>query len=139
MKKGKESEESRMWKLRLATVAGAAVIGLSSGYTAPLIVASIGTAMSELGLGASAAVGYLGTVADNTYLVGSLFGAYGGRMTGDMMRNLLADVQDFTFLPVHEERKEHDDSVDTATDNRRLRVIISVTGWLLEKEELVTP
>jgi len=139
MKKGKESEESRKWKLRLATVAGAAVIGLSGGYAAPLIAASVGTAMSELGLGASAAAGYLGTVAGNTYLVGSLFGAYGGRMTGDMMRNLSADVQDFAFLPVHGERKEHDDSVDAATDNRRLRVIISITGWLLEKEEVVTP
>ncbi|KAK4692277.1 hypothetical protein P7C71_g4897, partial [Lecanoromycetidae sp. Uapishka_2] len=139
MKKGKESEESRKWKLRLATVAGAAVIGLSGGYAAPLIAASVGTAMSELGLGASAAAGYLGTVAGNTYIVGSLFGAYGGRMTGDMMRNLSADVQDFAFLPVHGERKEHDDSVDAATDNRRLRVIISITGWLLEKEEVVTP
>ncbi len=139
MKKGKESEESRKWKMRLATVAGAAVIGLSGGYAAPLIAASVGTAMSELGLGASAAAGYLGTVAGNTYLVGSLFGAYGGRMTSDMMRNLSADVQDFAFLPVHGERKEHDDSVDAATDNRRLRVIIAVTGWLLEKEEVVTP
>lgn len=60
-------------------------------------------------------------------------------MTGDMMRNLSADVQDFAFLPVHGERKEHEDSVDAATDNRRLRVIISITGWLLEKEEVVTP
>ena len=139
MKKGKESEESRKWKLRLATVAGAAVIGLSGGYAAPLIAASVGTAMSELGLGASAAAGYLGTVAGNTYLVGSLFGAYGGRMTGDMMRNLSADVQDFAFLPVHGERKEHEETVDAVTDNRRLRVIISITGWLLEKEEVVTP
>lgn len=139
MKKGKESEESRKWKLRLATVAGAAVIGLSGGYAAPLIAASVGTAMSELGLGASAAAGYLGTVAGNTYLVGSLFGAYGGRMTGDMMRNLSADVQDFAFLPVHGERIEHEDSIDAVTDNRRLRVIISITGWLLEKEEVVAP
>ena len=53
IKKGKESEESRRWKMRLATVAGAAIVGLSGGYAAPLIAASVGGIMSELGLGAS--------------------------------------------------------------------------------------
>ena len=139
IQKGKESEESRRWKMRLATVAGAAIVGISGGYAAPLIAASIGSMMSELGLGASAAAGYLGSVAGNTYLVGSLFGAYGGRMTGEMMRNLSADVQDFAFLPVHGERKAHGDSVEAATDSRRLRVTIAISGWLLEKEEVVTP
>ena len=139
LEKGKEDEESRRWKMRLATVAGAAIVGLSGGYAAPMIAASVGAMMSEMGLGASAAAGYLGTVAGNTYLVGSLFGAYGGRMTGEMMRNLSADVEDFGFLPVHGERKEHADSVDAVTDSRRLRVVISISGWLLEKEEVVTP
>ena len=139
LEKGRESEESRKWKLRLATVAGAAIVGLSGGYAAPMIAASFGAMMSELGLGASAAAGYLGAVAGNTYLVGSLFGAYGGRMTGEVMRNLSADVQDFAFLPVHGERKEHGDTVEAATDSRRLRVIIAISGWLLKKEEVVTP
>jgi len=137
--KGKESEESRRWKMRLATVAGAAIVGLSGGYAAPMIAASVGAMMSEMGLGASAAAGYLGAVAGNTYLVGSLFGAYGGRMTGEMMRNLSADVNDFAFLPVHGERKEHEDSIEAVTDTRRLRVVIAISGWLLEKEEVVTP
>ena len=139
IQKGKESEESRRWKMRLATVAGAAIVGISGGYAAPLIAASVGTVMSEIGLGASAAAGYLGSVAGNTYLVGSMFGAYGGRMTGEMMRNLSADVQDFAFLPVHGERKQHKDSIEAATDSRRLRVTIAISGWLLEKEEVVTP
>ncbi|KAL2040043.1 hypothetical protein N7G274_007446 [Stereocaulon virgatum] len=139
IKKAKESEESRVWKMRLATVAGAAIVGISGGYAAPLIAASVGTVMSEMGLGASAAAGYLGSVAGNTYLVGSMFGAYGGRMTGEMMRNLSADVQDFAFLPVHGERKQHKDSIEAATDSRRLRVTIAISGWLLEKEEVVTP
>ena len=137
--KSRESDESRRWKMRLATIAGAAVVGLSGGYAAPLIAASFGTVMSELGLGASAAAGYLGSVAGNTYLVGSLFGAYGGRMTSEMMRNLSADVQDFAFLPVHGMRTEHTDSIEAATDSRRLRVTIAISGWLLEKEEIVSP
>lgn len=138
-KTSEESENSRKWKIRLAQVAGAAVVGLSGGMAAPMMAAGVGSVMTGLGLGATAAAGYLGTVAGSTYLVGSLFGAYGGRMTGEMMQNISAEVQDFAFLPVHGERKEHDESIEAATDTRRLRVIIAISGWLLEKEEVVTP
>ncbi|KAM0800799.1 hypothetical protein BDR22DRAFT_234274 [Usnea florida] len=134
-----ESENSRKWKIRLAQIAGAAVVGLSGGMAAPMMAAGVGSVMTGLGLGATAAAGYLGTVAGSTYVVGSLFGAYGGRMTGEMMQNISAEVQDFAFLPVHGERKEHDESIEAATDTRRLRVIIAISGWLLEKEEVVTP
>ena len=139
LNKGKENQESRKWKIRLATVAGAAIVGVTGGYAAPVIAAGIGTVMGGLGLEATAAAGYLGSLAGNAYLVGSLFGAYGGQMTGDVMKNLSADVEDFGFLPVHGERKEHEDNIEAATDDRRLRVVISISGWLLEKEEVVTP
>lgn len=138
-KKVEESKQARKWKVGLATAAGAAVIGISGGMAAPMIAAGVGSVMGGLGLGATAAAGYLGSVAGSTALVGSLFGAYGGRMTGQMMENLSAEVEDFAFLPIHGERKEHDESAEAATDSRRLRVIIAVTGWLLEKEEVVTP
>lgn len=138
-KKVEESKQARKWKVGLATAAGAAVIGLSGSMAAPMIAAGVGSVMGGLGLGTTAAAGYLGSVAGSTALVGSLFGAYGGRMTGQMMENLSAEVEDFAFLPIHGERKEHDESAEAATDSRRLRVIIAVTGWLLEKEEVVTP
>ena len=130
---------SRKWKIRLASAAGAAVIGYTGGLAAPMIAAGVGSVMGELGLGTTAAAGYLGSVAGNTAVVGSLFGAYGGRMTGQVMSNISAGVQDFAFLPIHGERKEHEDSVDAATNTRRLRVIVAISGWLLEKEEVVTP
>ncbi|KAL9130015.1 MAG: hypothetical protein Q9217_001699 [Psora testacea] len=130
---------SRKWKIRLASAVGAAVIGYTGGLAAPMIAAGVGSVMGELGLGATAAAGYLGSVAGNAAVVGSLFGAYGGRMTGQVMSNISAGVQDFAFLPIHGERKEHDDSVNAVTNTRRLRVIIAVSGWLIEKEEVVTP
>ena len=130
---------SRKWKIRLASAAGAAVIGYTGGLAAPMIAAGLGSVMGELGLGATAAAGYLGTVASNTAVVGTLFGAYGGSMTGKVMENISAGVQDFGFLPIHGERKEHEDSVSAVTNTRRLRVIIAISGWLLEKEEVVTP
>ena len=138
-KKKLEGQEAHKWRVRLATAAGAAVVGMSGGLAAPMIAAGVGSVMGGLGLEATAAAGYLGTVAGNTYLVGGLFGAYGGRMTGDMMQELSAEVEDFAFLPVHGDRKDHGESIDAATESRRLRVVIAVSGWLLEKEEVVTP
>ena len=138
-KKKAESQESRKWKIRLASAAGAAIIGYTGGMAAPMVAAGLGTVMGELGLGATTAASYLGTVAGNTAIVGSLFGAYGGRMTGQIMSNISADVEDFAFLPVHGERKEHAETLDAATDTRRLRVVVTVSGWLLEKEEVVSP
>lgn len=138
-KKKAESQESRKWKIRLASAAGAAIIGYTGGMAAPMVAAGVGSVMGELGLGATTAASYLGAVAGNTAIVGSLFGAYGGRMTGQIMSNVSAEVEDFAFLPVHGERKEHSESLDAATDKRRLRVIIAVSGWLLEKEEVVSP
>lgn len=138
-KKKLEGQEAHKWRVRLATAAGAAVVGVSGGLAAPMIAAGVGTVMSGIGLEASAAAGYLGSVAGSTYLVGGLFGAYGGRMTGDMMQELSAEVEDFAFLPVHGDRKDHGDTVDAATESRRLRVVIAISGWLLEKEEVVTP
>ncbi|KAK3067222.1 hypothetical protein LTS18_001245, partial [Coniosporium uncinatum] len=84
-KKAEENHSSRKWKVGLAGVAGAAVIGITGGLAAPLLAAGVGSVMGGLGLGATAAAGYLGTLASSTVLVGGLFGAYGGRMTGQMM------------------------------------------------------
>ncbi|MCJ1476777.1 hypothetical protein MMC13_005446 [Lambiella insularis] len=133
------SEKSRKWKMAAATAAGAAVIGVSGGMAAPMIASGVGAMMGGLGLGATAAAGYLGSVAGSTYLVGALFGAYGGKMTGEMMDNLSREVEDFAFLPVHGRRKEFTDDNEAAGEERRLRVTIGITGWLTEKEEIVKP
>ncbi|KAL8732604.1 MAG: hypothetical protein Q9166_002578 [cf. Caloplaca sp. 2 TL-2023] len=133
------SQQSRKWKTRAATVAGAAVVGITGGMAAPMVASGVGAIMGGLGLGATAAAGYLGSVAGSTYLVGALFGAYGGQMTGQMMDNLSREVEDFAFLPVHGRRKEFADESEAAEEDRRLRVTIGITGWLTEKEEIVKP
>lgn len=68
------NQAARKWKVGLASVAGAAVIGITGGMAAPLVAAGVGSVMGGLGLGASAAAGYLGSVAGSTVLVGGLFG-----------------------------------------------------------------
>ncbi|KAL9039869.1 MAG: hypothetical protein Q9180_002270 [Flavoplaca navasiana] len=136
------SQTSRKWKMRAATVAGAAVVGITGGMAAPMVASGVGAIMGGLGLGATAAAGWvdLGSVAGSTYLVGALFGAYGGSMTGQMMENLSREVEDFAFLPVHGRRKEFEDESEAAAEeDRRLRITIGITGWLTEKEEIVKP
>ncbi|MCJ1472008.1 hypothetical protein MMC13_000652 [Lambiella insularis] len=141
-KKASENQSSRKWKVGLASVAGAAIIGVTGGLAAPLVAAGVGSVMGGLGLGATAAAGYLGTVAGSTVIVGGLFGAYGGRMTGQMMDSYAREVEDFAFLPVRGARKRfigREEEAAKENEQRRLRVTIGISGWLTEKEEVVTP
>ena len=109
-KKVSENASSRKWKVGLASVAGAALIGVTGGLAAPLVAAGVGSVMGGLGLGATAAAGYLGTVAGSTVIVGGLFGAYGGKMTGEMMDNYAREVSDFAFLPIQGSGKHIENS-----------------------------
>lgn len=114
-KKAEENKTSRKWKVGLASVAGAAVIGVTGGLAAPLVAAGVGSVMGGLGLGATAAAGYLGSVAGSTLIVGGLFGAYGGKMTGEMMDNYAREVSDFAFLPIPEGLKDLDAKASEAS------------------------
>ncbi|OCK74201.1 DUF726-domain-containing protein [Lepidopterella palustris CBS 459.81] len=98
--KAESKASSRKWKVGLAGVAGAAIIGITGGLAAPLLTAGIDSVMGGLGLGATTAAGYLETLASSTVLVGGLFGAYGGRMTGQMMDQYAKEVSDFGFVPI---------------------------------------
>lgn len=140
-----ENKEARIKKVRIATAAGAAIMGVTGGLAAPMIAAGVGSVMGGLGLGATTAAAYLGSVAGSTVLVGGLFGAYGGRMTGQMMDHYARDVEDFQFLPVHgsSDKKTSEDEkkgAEEASDHdHKLRVTICISGWLTEKEEVVKP
>ncbi|KGO46963.1 Protein of unknown function DUF726 [Penicillium expansum] len=145
----KKKDDMRKWKVGIASVAGAALIGLTGGLAAPLVAAGLGTVMGGLGLGATAAAGLLGTLAGSSVVVGGLFGAYGGRMTGRMMEKYAREVDDFAFIPIRGERRRNgkdkesanDESADkkSAEQDHRLRVTIGVTGWVMEESNFVIP
>ncbi|KAL4956874.1 hypothetical protein BDW69DRAFT_192042 [Aspergillus filifer] len=137
---GKGSDPTRKWKVGLASVAGAVLIGVTGGLAAPFIAAGLGTVMGGLGLGATAAAGYLGAVAGSGVIVGGLFGAYGGRMTGKMVDKYAREVDDFAFLPIHGSRHRSDeDEKEAAQEDHRLRVTIGITGWLTEEDNFTVP
>ncbi|KAH7090544.1 hypothetical protein FB567DRAFT_438450 [Paraphoma chrysanthemicola] len=129
------SQTARKWKVGLASVAGAALIGVTGGLAAPLLAAGVGSVMGGIGLGATAAAGYLGTLAGSSVLVGGLFGAYGARMTGRAMDDYAREVEDFAFIPIHRSQ----DPKQQDNESRRLRVAIAVSGWLRDPEEVSKP
>lgn len=138
-KRGKENKTARMWKVGLAGVAGAAIIGVTGGLAAPLVAAGIGAVMGGLGLGATAAAGMLGALAESGLVVGALFGAYGASMTGKMMDEYAKEVEDFAFLPLRSSKHFWKGAKEVPAEDRRLRVTIGVSGWITQKEDIINP
>ena len=137
-KRAEENTIARRWKVGLAGAAGAAIVGVTGGLAAPIIAGAVGTVMGGLGLGATSAAALLGTLTESGIIVGGLFGAYGGRMTGKMMDAYAKEVQDFAFLPL--KGSPHPKLVkDVSAQDRRLRVTIGVSGWLTQREDIITP
>ncbi|KAL2073559.1 hypothetical protein VTL71DRAFT_10885 [Oculimacula yallundae] len=133
-KRSDENKTARRWKVGLAGVAGVAVIGITGGLAAPLVAGALGTFFGGLGLGATTAAGLLGALAESGIVVGGLFGAYGGRMTGEMMDHYAKEVEDFAFLPL-KGAKNH----EPKPEDRRLRVTIAISGWLTQREDIIIP
>ncbi|KAI0134564.1 hypothetical protein BJ170DRAFT_610328 [Xylariales sp. AK1849] len=131
---------SRNLKVGLGAAAGAVLIGVTGGLAAPLLAAGVGSLMGGLGLGATATAGYLGALAGSAPLVGILFGAYGGKMTGEMIDEYAKEVQDFAFIPT---RKQSffgfGKGKGEGKNARNLRVSIGISGYLTEESEVVTP
>jgi len=133
-KRAEENSTARKWKMGVAGVAGAALIGITGGLAAPFLAAGLGTALGGIGLGATATAGYLGALAGSSVLVGGLFGAYGARMSTQAMEKYTRDVGDFAFVPVHKPGIGKGDA-----SPRRLRVAIGISGWLRDEDEIVQP
>ncbi|KAG5920670.1 hypothetical protein E4U61_007606 [Claviceps capensis] len=142
---------SRFWKVGLASVAGATVIGVTGGLAAPLVAGAFGAIMGGVGLGGVAS--FLGVFWMNGALVGALFGAYGAKMTGELMDKYAKEVEDFKFIPLEAESgpESKPSSADGASEtpkdkaetqgqeNRRLRVTIGINGWLNSEDDITKP
>lgn len=164
-KQASNDATARKWKVGLAAVGGAVLIGVTGGLAAPLLAAGLGTVMGGLGLGVVST--YLGALAGSSVLVGSLFGAYGAKMTGRIMEQYAREVQDFEFIPVQgalqlriKPSQNTDDVTDperpsaqrdqewaaeldardpTKREQHRLRVAIGISGWLTSPSDVNKP
>ncbi|KAK6608653.1 YSIRK family gram-positive signal peptide [Botrytis cinerea] len=110
-----QNTSSRRWKVGLASVAGAALIGVTGGLAAPVVAGAIGGLMGSVGL------------------------AYGARMTGEMMDKYAREVEDFKFLDIKGEWGEFGTKEEEEVEKRRLRVLIGINGWVGEERDIVKP
>ncbi|KAI0391179.1 DUF726-domain-containing protein [Xylariaceae sp. FL0594] len=133
-KRAEENSTARKWKMGVAGVAGAALIGITGGLAAPFLAAGLGTALGGIGLGATAAAGYIGALAGSSVLVGGLFGAYGARMSTQAMEKYTRDVEDFAFVPIPEPGQHK-----AELSPHRLRVAIGISGWLKNEDDIIRP
>ncbi|KAI1359243.1 DUF726-domain-containing protein [Xylaria arbuscula] len=139
-KRRDEGRTGRLWKVGLASVAGAAIIGVTGGLAAPVVAATVGGLMSSVGLGGLA--GFLGIFWMNGALVGTLFGAFGAKMTGEMVDRYAKEVEDFKFLPLSAEwgrRWKQQEQEGGGGSERRLRVTIGINGWLDTEDDVTKP
>ncbi|GAP87990.2 putative transmembrane and coiled-coil domain-containing protein [Rosellinia necatrix] len=137
-----EGRAGRLWKVGLASVAGAALVGVTGGLAAPVVAAAVGGLMSSVGLGGLA--GFLGLFWMNGALVGTLFGAFGAKMTGEIADRYAKEVEDFRFLPLDAEwgedwKDDGDGDGQAEARRRRLRVTIGVNGWLESEDDVTRP
>lgn len=93
----------------LASLGGAAVMGVTGGLAAPVVVSALaGVVGGSLALSATAAG-----------VVGSLFGVAGAGLTASKMNKRLGDLEEFSFH-----------SLNPIYDQTSLMITIAITGWI---------
>lgn len=145
--RGEAGAGARAWKIAIAAVADAALLGVTGGLAAPLVAGAIGGMMGGVGLDGVA--GVLGFVAGNGTLMGARFGVLGGKMRRERMDAHVREVEDFAFVPLEAEEEllggEEKDTAAAAEGgggsaaNKRLRVTIGISGWLDREADMLKP
>ncbi|KAH9946142.1 DUF726-domain-containing protein [Epithele typhae] len=116
----------RMVGIGAGAVVGGVLIGVTGGLAAPAVGAGVGTVLSWLGVGGTAA-GMLATgLAGSSVVCGALFGAYGSTKTAMAVKGYTREVRDLAIKPVRQPR-----------DTMAVRLCIS--GWLESPQDVTAP
>ncbi|TLS24276.1 hypothetical protein PpBr36_08020 [Pyricularia pennisetigena] len=117
-------EKKDMRRMRAETANG--------GLLPPLAAAGFGSAQDGgASISPATANGLLGPMAYNNMVVGTLFGIYGTRGAGKMIDSYTKDVSDFAFLPLYPTSEpEFRGAREVGVNNRRLRVVFCINGWV---------
>jgi hypothetical protein len=132
--KAEESKAPRKWKGR---------------YNGPIVQTTLAPALESAGLGTvhgshglppAAVAALLGSMADCGRIIGGLFGMNPARPVGKMMESFAREILDFGFLPIHDqERNPYRDARQRPAEERRLRLVIAMSGWILDDDDVVVP
>ncbi|KAJ4307097.1 hypothetical protein N0V88_000473 [Collariella sp. IMI 366227] len=136
-KKTEDGKQPRRWKAGLVNLAGLG--GGSGNLPPPLADAGIGSVFGTAGIPIPAAAGLLGSMNENGMVVGALFSVCGTRPGGKMMEHYLKEVGDFAFIPLRGSIGQPGEIGKSAFENRRLRLVVGVAGWLTSNSETVHP
>ncbi|KAJ6783567.1 hypothetical protein PWT90_09829 [Aphanocladium album] len=128
-----ENKLSKRWKFSL----GGANMG-GTGLARALV--GVGVGSDHSGLPTSAAAALLGIMSENGLLMGSLFGLNPSKPVEKMVESFVREVQDFAFLSVTEAgESEYMDPRQSLPEERRLRIVIALGGFMLEGDAVTTP
>ncbi|KAL6935408.1 hypothetical protein ACO0R3_000451 [Hanseniaspora guilliermondii] len=117
-KRRQRRSRKKMAYVGLATVGGSLVLGLSGGLLAPVIGAGVAAGLSTVGI--TGLSGFL-TGVGGTATVAATSTAIGANIGGSSMSRRMGSVRTFEFKPLH--------------NNRRLNLIISISGWMTGDED----
>lgn len=132
-----ETKAPRKWKLGLSSGTGTSC---PNNLAAALRNVGVGTLQGGLGLTAIAAGGLLGIMAENGILMGSLFGMNPTRPMSKMLEVFTRELQDFAFVRLGNGAKyDYTDARESPVGDRRLRVLVAISGFLIDSEDTVKP
>ncbi|CEP64939.1 Mil1p LALA0_S15e00804g [Lachancea lanzarotensis] len=114
----KKNKRRKLCYVGLATIGGSLVLGLSGGLLAPVIGAGIAAGLTTAGI--TGATGFL-TGVGGTAIVAATSTAIGAKIGTEAMSKRMGSVRTFEFSPLH--------------NNRRVNLIISVSGWMTGNED----
>ncbi|KAL6941923.1 hypothetical protein ACO0QE_003085 [Hanseniaspora vineae] len=117
-KRRKKIKKKKLVYVGLATLGGSLVLGVSGGLLAPVIGAGVAAGLSTIGIGSIS--GFL-TGAGGTAAVAATSTAIGANIGKTSMTKRMGSVRTFEFKPLH--------------NNRRVNLIISVSGWMVGNED----
>ena len=133
--KPEEIKPLKKWKLGLGGSDGPKTSG---SLAQPLVAIGVGTNHGGLGLNPTAAAALLGAMAEHGQVVGGLFGMSASKPTSKIMESFSREIQDFAFLRLHGDiRSEYRDIRQIVAQDRRLRIVIAMSGWLNDKDDAV--
>ncbi|KAK6640067.1 hypothetical protein RUM43_008344 [Polyplax serrata] len=113
----KKKKIKRCALIGLTALGGGALIGLTGGLAAPLIVAGLETVVG------AGSIALLSSTAGTT-LIGSFFGAAGAGLTGFKMKKRVGEIEEFAFGILN----------GNPILNKGLHVTIAISGWLSDSE-----
>lgn len=132
--KAEEQKGPKRWKVGFSSP------NPTSTIASALKAAGIGTINDGMVLSVATVAGLLGPLGDYRHLLGNIFGINAVRPTSKLLEACCKDVFDFAFLRVRDPtHSEYRDMKETPADDRRLRLVLAMSGCFSDVEDVVRP